>query len=79
LRLTECNPVDQVFTLHAELEGGKLAPVFEQLLAGWRAQGHELLAMADYHAALDLDSLPSYPVEWGEIPGRAGELIVQSG
>jgi peptidoglycan/xylan/chitin deacetylase (PgdA/CDA1 family) len=78
LRLTERNPIDQVFTLHAELEGGKLAPVFEQLLAGWRAQGHELLAMADYYAALDLDSLPSYPVAWGEIPGRAGALIVQS-
>jgi peptidoglycan/xylan/chitin deacetylase (PgdA/CDA1 family) len=77
LSLTEHSGVDQVFTLHAELEGQKLAPVFERLLAGWRAQGHTLISMADYHATLDLDSLPSYPVAWGEIPGRAGELIVQ--
>ncbi len=77
LAATERNPRDQVFTLHAELEGQKLAPVFEQLLAGWRAQGHTFVTMGDYHAALDRDTLPSYPVAWGEIPGRSGELIVQ--
>lgn len=77
LQFTETNPHDQVFTLHAELEGQKLAPVFEQLLAGWRAQGHTFATMGDYHATLDRDSLPSYPVAWGEIPGRSGELIVQ--
>jgi peptidoglycan/xylan/chitin deacetylase (PgdA/CDA1 family) len=79
LRHTADNPHDQVFTLHAELEGQKLAPVFEQLLAGWRAQGHTFATMGDYHAALDRASLPTYPVTWGEIPGRAGELIVQAG
>jgi len=51
--------------------------VFEQLLAGWRAQGHTFATMGDYHATLDRDTLPSYPVTWGEIPGRSGELIVQ--
>jgi undecaprenyl phosphate-alpha-L-ara4FN deformylase len=79
LKRTENNPHDQVFTLHAELEGQKLAPVFEQLLAGWRAQGHSFATMGDYHATLDRSSLPTYPVTWGEIPGRAGELIVQPG
>jgi peptidoglycan/xylan/chitin deacetylase (PgdA/CDA1 family) len=79
LRHTANNPHDQVFTLHAELEGQKLAPVFEQLLAGWRAQGHTFATMGDYHAALDRTTLPTYPVTWGEIPGRAGELIVQPG
>jgi len=79
LRHTMNNPHDQVFTLHAELEGQKLAPVFEQLLAGWRAQGHSFATMGDYHATLDRATLPSYPVTWGEIPGRAGELIVQPG
>jgi peptidoglycan/xylan/chitin deacetylase (PgdA/CDA1 family) len=77
LAATERNPHDQVFTLHAELEGQKLAPVFEQLLAGWQAQGHTFATMGDYHATLDPDTLPSYPVTWGEIPGRSGELIVQ--
>ncbi|MFM0320906.1 polysaccharide deacetylase family protein [Caballeronia glebae] len=79
LRHTANNPHDQVFTLHAELEGQKLAPVFEQLLAGWRAQGHSFATMGDYHAALDRSSLPTYPVTWGEIAGRAGELIIQPG
>lgn len=79
LKHTENNPHDQVFTLHAELEGQKLAPVFGQLLAGWRAQGHVFATMGDYHAALDRATLPTYPVTWGEIPGRAGELIVQPG
>ncbi|MGF6771306.1 undecaprenyl phosphate-alpha-L-ara4FN deformylase [Paraburkholderia sp. GAS199] len=77
LERTRNNPHDQVFTLHAELEGQKLAPVFEQLLEGWRAQGHTFATMGDYYAALDRDTLPSYPVTWGEIPGRSGELIVQ--
>ena len=31
---------DHVFTLHAELEGMKLAPAFEKLLEGWKAQGY---------------------------------------
>ncbi|HEV3105170.1 MAG TPA: polysaccharide deacetylase family protein [Trinickia sp.] len=77
LAFTEHNPQDQVFTLHAELEGQKLAPVFEQLLDGWRAQGHTFATMGDCYAALDRDLLPSYPVAWGEIPGRSGQLIVQ--
>ena len=77
LAATQHSPHDQVFTLHAELEGQKLAPVFEQLLAGWQAQGHTFATMGDYHAALDRDLLPSYPVTWGAIPGRSGELIVQ--
>jgi undecaprenyl phosphate-alpha-L-ara4FN deformylase len=79
LEHTANNPHDQVFTLHAELEGQKLAPVFEQLLAGWRAQGHGFATMGDYHATLDRATLPTYPVAWGEIPGRAGDLIVQPG
>lgn len=68
---------DQVFTLHAELEGQKLAPIFEELLRGWRAQGHRLASMGDYHATLDHGTLPVQPVTWGEIPGRSGSLIVQ--
>jgi undecaprenyl phosphate-alpha-L-ara4FN deformylase len=79
LHLTANPQHDQVYTLHAELEGQKLAGVFEQLLAGWTAQGHSFCTMGDYHATLDRASLPTYPVAWGEIPGRAGELILQPG
>jgi len=67
---------DQVFTLHAELEGGLLAPAFGALLAGWRAQGHELATLATLHEHVDLASLPTLPVEWGTVAGRSGELIV---
>ncbi|MCY1226052.1 putative 4-deoxy-4-formamido-L-arabinose-phosphoundecaprenol deformylase ArnD [compost metagenome] len=76
LKLTE-GPGDHVFTLHTELEGGKLAPVFERLLAGWRAQGHGLVSMASWYRGLERSGLPQLPVTWGEIPGRSGELIVQ--
>src|ERR1700694_4304336 len=39
------------FPLHAEPEGMRLAPVFEQLLEGWRKQGYELSALRDVVAA----------------------------
>ncbi|MFL6673971.1 MAG: polysaccharide deacetylase family protein [Massilia sp.] len=67
---------DHVYTLHAELEGQKLAPIFEQLLAGWKAQGYQLASMADYYEKIKDVPLPEYPASWGEVPGRSGELIV---
>lgn len=77
LKLTE-TPRDHVYTLHAELEGQKLAPIFELLLTGWRAQGYDLVSMAEYHETIRTLPLPTYPVSWGTLPGRSGELIVQS-
>jgi undecaprenyl phosphate-alpha-L-ara4FN deformylase len=76
LKLTEGAQRDHVYTLHAELEGQKLAPIFEQLLAGWKAQGYQLASMADYYEKIKNDPLPEHPVTWGEVPGRSGELIV---
>jgi undecaprenyl phosphate-alpha-L-ara4FN deformylase len=76
LKLTE-QPRDHVYTLHAELEGQKLAPIFEQLLTGWKAQGYQLASMADYYEKLKEQHLPTYPISWGEVPGRSGQLIVQ--
>jgi peptidoglycan/xylan/chitin deacetylase (PgdA/CDA1 family) len=77
LKLTE-QPRDHVYTLHAELEGQKLAPIFDQLLSGWRAQGYQCMAMADYYEQVKNQPLPTYPVSWGELPGRSGELILQA-
>lgn len=68
---------DQVFTLHAELEGQKLNSAFENLLAGWRAQGHKLVSLADYYATLTPDTVPEAPITWGSVAGRSGELIIQ--
>jgi|UniRef100_UPI0040473AE8 undecaprenyl phosphate-alpha-L-ara4FN deformylase len=82
LAITQSNPNDQVFTLHAELEGQKLLPAFEQLLAGWLNQGHELVTMGQLHqsweATKQLDKIAVLPMTWGEIPNRSGELILQN-
>lgn len=66
-----------VFTLHAELEGGALAPVFERLLSGWREQGYELTDLAGLWATLDPERLPYHELILGPVPGRAGVLLLQ--
>ena len=66
-----------VYTLHAELEGMKLAPVFERLLAGWRERGDDLVTTRDIAASLDFDALPRCNVEWRELAGRSGVLAAQ--
>ena len=68
---------DHVYTLHAELEGGALAPAFEALLSGWRTQGHGLVSLRELHARLDAGALPAVAPAWGSVPGRSGELIVE--
>ena len=70
------NASDQVFTLHAELEGALLAPALERLLRGWRAQGHELGTLGNYFERIRGRSMPRAPIAWAEVPGRSGELIV---
>jgi undecaprenyl phosphate-alpha-L-ara4FN deformylase len=72
-------PTGHVYTLHAELEGMKLMPVFERLLDGWRAAGHELVSLKDYYSALDFKTLPRHNVTTGEIAGRSGTLALQGG
>jgi undecaprenyl phosphate-alpha-L-ara4FN deformylase len=70
---------DHVFTAHAELEGGKLMPLFDSLLAGWKAQGYELVALENLYRALDLERLPRREVVQGAVPGRSGTLALQGG
>jgi undecaprenyl phosphate-alpha-L-ara4FN deformylase len=78
LKLTEqAPPQGHVYTLHAELEGMALLPVFEHLLAGWKDQGYELVATREMAAKLDRRSLPVHEVIMGEIPGRSGTLALQ--
>jgi len=71
-------PKDHVYTLHAELEGRKLAGDFEQLLAGWKAQGYRLTSLGEYHASLDQGQLPAREVVYGSIKGRSGVLALES-
>ena len=68
---------DHVYTLHAELEGGQLAPVFDRLLQGWRAAGLHCTSMRGYADTLNLSALPRHAVGMGTIAGRSGTLALQ--
>jgi peptidoglycan/xylan/chitin deacetylase (PgdA/CDA1 family) len=70
-------PTGHVYTLHAELEGMKLLPVFEALLAGWKAMGYELVPTRALFDTLDVRDLPRHELVMGEIPGRSGTLALQ--
>lgn len=77
LAATVDNAAPQVYTLHAELEGQKLLPVFERLLAGWRAQGHGLGSLSQLRDATKAPPEMRRPAT-GEVPGRSGSLAVPS-
>jgi peptidoglycan/xylan/chitin deacetylase (PgdA/CDA1 family) len=67
----------QVFTLHAELEGLLLIDAFEDLLIRWRDAGAVLARMATLHEQVRRAALPSLPVVMGPFPGRSGVLALQ--
>lgn len=71
------NVPDQVFTLHAELEGGKYLEGFKRLLEGWRARGFAIVDIAGAFAALDVARLPRCEIVEGTVPGRSGLLACQ--
>jgi undecaprenyl phosphate-alpha-L-ara4FN deformylase len=78
LELTRTPSADgHVFTLHAELEGGRLSGVFDALLTGWKAQGWALGPVRDLRAAVDPFALPRCETMLASIPGRTGTLFVQ--
>jgi peptidoglycan/xylan/chitin deacetylase (PgdA/CDA1 family) len=78
LELTRKAPAaDQVYTLHAEMEGGKLAPILDELLSGWKSQGYDLVSMRTLAESLDLKSLPRHEIAFGAIAGRSGTLALQ--
>jgi peptidoglycan/xylan/chitin deacetylase (PgdA/CDA1 family) len=66
-----------VFTLRAELEGGKWLPVFEQLLTGWKAQGYDLVSMRQYLQGIQ-DTLPRHAVRMSAAGGHNRALAVQA-
>jgi undecaprenyl phosphate-alpha-L-ara4FN deformylase len=73
---TQAKTRSHVFTAHAELEGGKLLPMFERLLAGWKAQGYELVPTEAIFRDVP-PGLPACEVVYGEVPGRSGSLALQ--
>ncbi|HEV8257966.1 MAG TPA: hypothetical protein VGR42_13395, partial [Casimicrobiaceae bacterium] len=59
------------------LEGMRLAPAFEQLLAGWKAQGYRLVPMRAWYETLQALALPRCEVGPATVPGRSGTLLCQ--
>ncbi|HUA89014.1 MAG TPA: polysaccharide deacetylase family protein [Steroidobacteraceae bacterium] len=79
IALTAATPNrDQVFTLHAELEGGVYLAGFERLLGSWRGAGFELADLGTYAGRLHLKGLPPARIAEGEVAGRSGPLAVQA-
>jgi undecaprenyl phosphate-alpha-L-ara4FN deformylase len=66
-----------VYTLHAELEGMRLAETFERLLSGWQDQGYQLVSCRELFSTLDISQLPRHHIINGEIQGRSGTLALQ--
>ncbi len=78
LQATESMPeTGHVYTLHAELEGMKLMPVFERLLDGWKTQGYTLGTTGELFGQIDVSELPRHEIVRGSIEGRSGLLAVQ--
>src|SRR4029077_11752548 len=67
----------QVFTLHAELEGMRMAGAFEQLILGWMAQGWTLGPVRKLFESVEPMALPRCTTGPGTVPGRTGTLLVQ--
>ena len=67
----------QVFTLHAELEGGRLAAIFEQLLVGWKAQGWRIGPVRALRDAVEPLALPRCENAMAPIAGRSGTVLTQ--
>jgi peptidoglycan/xylan/chitin deacetylase (PgdA/CDA1 family) len=65
-----------VFTLHAELEGAKLMPVFERLIAGWKRQGYALTTTGEIFRNALSRPLPYYHLKDGAVPGRSGPVLL---
>jgi peptidoglycan/xylan/chitin deacetylase (PgdA/CDA1 family) len=77
LKLTEHPTASgHIFTLRAELEGGKWLPMLEQLLQGWREQGYDLLSLRQYLQNIE-GTLPRHAVRMGELSGRSGKVAIQ--
>ena len=69
---------NQVFSAHAELEGGAWFKILDALLSGWRAQGYEIVSLNSLFRSIDLARLPRNEVLYGEIPGRSGRVAMQA-
>lgn len=68
---------DQVFTLHAELEGMRWMGALLRILTGWQHQGHKFVTLGQLRAELQTSDIPRARIVQGSVPGRSGKLAVQ--
>ncbi len=68
-----------VFTLHAEIEGMKKRPIFAEFLAGLRANGVEVVSLAETarNFLANPTAIPVCRMDLAPIDGRSGRLAVQ--
>ena len=76
-RTREPSAAGHVFTLHAELEGGRLVGVLDQLLTGWKAQGWRPGPVRDLYEAVEPLALPRCEAVLAPVEGRTGNVLVQ--
>lgn len=70
-------PAGHVFTLRAGPDTTRHPEIIEELLTGWREQGHEVTSIHTLAAGLDMDKLPRHEIVVGKVPGRSGTLLLQ--
>lgn len=75
--LSLLTPGLNVHTIHAELEGGKLAPVFIDLLQRLQAKEARFITLAEAAATARATYPPHCSLSMGEIAGRAGSVALQ--
>jgi undecaprenyl phosphate-alpha-L-ara4FN deformylase len=74
--LSLVRPGLNVHTIHAELEGKGMAPVFIDLLHRLRERRTRVITLAEA-AAECAGKVPGHMMFMGEIPGRAGKVAIQ--
>jgi undecaprenyl phosphate-alpha-L-ara4FN deformylase len=70
-------PAGHVFSLCARPDAAAQVDLIEELLAGWREQGYEVMSIQSLAADCDVDKLPRHEVVVGTLPGRSGPLLLQ--
>jgi peptidoglycan/xylan/chitin deacetylase (PgdA/CDA1 family) len=74
--LSLVKPGLNVHTIHAELEGKAMAPLFIDLLTRLRGLGARFITMGEVASGYARNA-PDSMMSMGEIPGRAGKVAVQ--
>jgi undecaprenyl phosphate-alpha-L-ara4FN deformylase len=66
-----------VYTLHAELEGMRLLPVMDRLLARWGGDSLPVHPLGEVFRNLNPRELPWHQLEWRTVEGRSGRVAAQ--